>query len=60
MPAGVEKLDWVCSNKHVLCREVGVRIHELLWGIYELMFTETAVLEDGTVVRQTVVRPARG
>jgi hypothetical protein len=37
-----------------------VKIYALLWGIYELMFTETAVLVDGTVVRQTVVRPARG
>ena len=37
-----------------------MKIHALLRGIYELIFTETAVLEDGTVVRQTVVRPARG
>ena len=44
----------------MLCREVGAKIYALLRGIYELMFTETAVLEDGTVVRQTVVRPARG
>jgi len=37
-----------------------VRIYELLRGIYELMFTESVALEDGTVMRQTVVRPARG
>jgi hypothetical protein len=37
-----------------------VKIYALLWDIYELMFTEMAVLEDGTVVRQTVVRPAHG
>ena len=37
-----------------------MKIYALLRGIYEPMFTETAVLEDGTVVRQTVVRPARG
>ncbi len=37
-----------------------MNIHALLRGIYELIFTETTVTEDGTVVRQTVVRPARG
>ena len=37
-----------------------MKIRTLLRVIYELIFTETAVLEDGTVVRQTVVRPARG
>ena len=37
-----------------------MKIHTLLRGMYELIFTETAVLEDGTVVRQPVVRPARG
>ena len=37
-----------------------MKIYALLRGIYELIFTESAVLEDGTVVRQTVVRPARG
>ncbi len=60
MPAGAEILECVCSPKHALCREVGVRIYALLRGVYELIFTETAVAEDGTVVRQTVVRPARG
>ncbi len=37
-----------------------MKIYALLRDIYELIFTEPAVAEDGTVVRQTVVRPARG
>ena len=37
-----------------------MNIYALLRGIYELVFTEAAVADDGTVVRQTVVRPARG
>ena len=43
-----------------LCREIGVKMKALLRGIYELLFTELAIAEDGTLVRQTVVRPGRG
>ncbi len=37
-----------------------MKIYALLRGIWELLFTEAAVSEDGTLVRQTVVRPGRG
>jgi hypothetical protein len=37
-----------------------VKIFALLGTVWELLFTEAAVAEDGTIVRQTVIRPARG
>ena len=37
-----------------------MKMKALLRSIYELLFIELAVAEDGTVVRQTVVRPTRG
>ena len=37
-----------------------MKIQALLRAVYELIFTETAITEDGTIVRQTVARPGRG
>jgi hypothetical protein len=37
-----------------------MRFYALLKGLWELLFTETAMAEDGSVVRRTVTRPARG
>jgi hypothetical protein len=37
-----------------------VRIYALVRGIYELLFTESAVAEDGTITRRVVTRPAHG
>jgi hypothetical protein len=39
-------------------REVDVKLYALLENLYELLFTEATVAEDGTVGRQTVTRPA--
>ena len=41
-------------------KEAEVKLYALLGTLWELLFTEAAVAEDGTIVRQTVIRPARG
>jgi hypothetical protein len=41
-------------------REARMRLYALLGTLWELLFTEAAVAEDGTIVRQTVTRPAHG
>lgn len=37
-----------------------MKLYALLGTLWELLFTEAAVAEDGSIVRQTVIRPARG
>ncbi|MDQ3378073.1 MAG: hypothetical protein M3533_14425 [Actinomycetota bacterium] len=37
-----------------------MRLYALLESLWELLFTGATVAEDGTVVRRTVIRPARG
>ena len=37
-----------------------MRFYALLGELWELLFTETAFAEDGSIVHQTVTRPARG
>ena len=44
----------------IFYREADVRLYALLENLYELLFTEAAMAEDGTVVRRTVTRPAQG
>jgi hypothetical protein len=37
-----------------------VRIYALLGSLWELLFTEPVVAEDGTIIRRVVTRPAHG
>ena len=41
-------------------QEVAMRFYAFLEALWELLFTEAVVAEDGTVVRRTVTRPAHG
>jgi hypothetical protein len=37
-----------------------VRIYALLGSLWEMLFTEAAVADDGTIVRRIVTRPSHG
>jgi hypothetical protein len=37
-----------------------VKLYALLGTLWELLFTEAAVAEDGTLVRRVVTRPSHG